>query len=49
MDDNSAEEPGNKYRSIYNLLDFVLDPGVLHYCASCEFMNGLQCEPTVKF
>ena len=21
----------NKYRSTYDLLDFVLDPGVLHY------------------
>ena len=34
MDDNNAEKPGNKYRSMYDLLDFVLDPGVLHYCAS---------------
>ena len=24
----------DKYRSMYDFLDFVLDPGVLHYCAS---------------
>ena len=35
MDDNNAEQPENKYRSTYDLLNFVLDPWVLHYCASC--------------
>ena len=38
MDDNNAEYPEypeNEYRSTYDLLDFVLDPRVLHYCASC--------------
>ena len=35
MDDNNAEYPENKYRITYELLDFVLDPWVLHYCASC--------------
>ena len=34
MDDNNAEQPENKYRSTDDLLDFVLDSGVLHYCAS---------------
>ena len=34
MDDNNADKPGNKYHSMYDLLDFALDPGVLHYCAS---------------
>ena len=34
MDDNNAEQPENKYCSMDDLLDFVLDPGVLHYCAS---------------
>ena len=24
--DNNADQPGNKYRSMYDLLDFVLDP-----------------------
>ena len=33
MDDNNAESPENKYRKRDDLLDFVLDPGVLH-CAS---------------
>ena len=35
MDHNNAELPENKYRSTYNLLDFVLDPWVLRYCVSC--------------
>ena len=31
MDDNNAEyDPENKYRNTYDLLDFVLDPWVLH-------------------
>ena len=34
MDDNNAEWPENKYWSMDDLLDFVLDPGVLHHCAS---------------
>ena len=34
MDDNNAELPENKYRSTDDLVDFVLDPGVLHYRAS---------------
>ena len=33
MDDNNAEKPENKYRSTYDLLDFVQYPGILHYCA----------------
>ena len=35
VDDNNAEYPENKYSSTYDLLDFVLEPWVLHYCASC--------------
>ena len=37
MDDNNAEWPENKYRSkddLHDLVDFVLDPGVQHRCAS---------------
>ena len=35
MDNNNVEYPENKSRSTYDLLDFVLDPWVLHYCSSC--------------
>ena len=34
MDDNNAEQPENNYCSMDDLLDFVLDPDVLHHCAS---------------
>ena len=34
MDDYNAEEPEDKYRSTDDLSNFVLEPGVLHYCAS---------------
>ena len=34
MDDNNAEWPENNYCSMDDLLDFVLDPDVLHHCAS---------------
>ena len=47
MDDNNADKPGNKYQGMYDSLDFVLDPGVLHYCAteSLMFKNWI-CERT---
>ena len=32
MDDNNAEYPENNYCRADDLLYFVLDPGVLHYC-----------------
>ena len=34
MGDNNAEKAENKYRSTDHLVDFVLDPGILHCCAS---------------
>ena len=36
MDDNNADKPGNKYRSMYDLLDFVLDP---LFCIIVQVVN----------